>query len=81
MSADEVTNPIALTQSESNTARKKRAKAEAAATTKDTSDTGLETPLEESAPAMDGEASSNESAHIKELQKYEITLPKAVEIF
>jgi len=80
MSVDEVTNPVALTQTESNTARKKKAKAEAAAAVKGNTDTGLETPLEESAPAINGEASDNESAYIKELQKYESHLLQAVEL-
>ena len=69
MSADTVTNPIPLTQTESNTARKKRAKADAA--TKEGSESAGDassTAIGESAATVNGET-GHESAHVKEVQK------------
>lgn len=69
MSADAVTNPIPLT-TESNTARKKRERA-AAAAAKDTSERAVSThseQLEDPVPTTNGE-SNNDSPYIKDLQK------------
>ena len=66
MSADAVTDPLPLTQTESNTARKKRAKAQSAA--KDADGQAPSTPAEETTATIDGE-SNNESTHVKDLQK------------
>ena len=71
MSADAVTDPIALTQTESNTARKKRAKADQAAAAKTSESSALpETPAEETVPSTNGDSNGQESAYVKELQKY-----------
>jgi len=66
MSADGTIDPVPLTEhAESNGSRKRKSKAQNA--TKETSP-AFETPIEDAAPAVDGE-NGNESPYVKDLQK------------
>lgn len=69
MSAEVVTDPIPLTAQESNSARKKRVKAEMAAKQgSEQAGTPLTEKSEEAAALTNGESQSD-SAYIKEIQK------------
>lgn len=65
MSADAITEPIQLTQPETNGTKKRKSKAQNA--TKETVSPPVEATAEDAGPAVDGE--SNESPYIKDLQK------------